>query len=100
MQSLDDLVDRLFAEIRDRDQLGLRLGDQIALRLDSRPLQAVVGAHTKLELLDQDAPLLALQRRLSAARAATDRESVAVELPARHRAQLLDPIGVGKDREL
>src|SRR5690242_20890333 len=49
-----DLLDGLLAEVRDRGQLGLALGDQVADRLDADPLQAVVGADAELELLDQD----------------------------------------------
>src|ERR1700710_2466877 len=98
MESFDDLVDRLFAEVGDRVQLGLGLRDQIADRLDARPLEAVVGAHTELKLLDQDAPLLALQRSLGSPSA--DCQAVTVELSARRRTKLLDAIGVGEDREL
>src|SRR3954452_6851374 len=54
VERLDDLVDRLLAEVRDRGQLALGLRDEVADRLDARPLEAVVGAHAELELLDQD----------------------------------------------
>src|SRR3984957_6775112 len=97
VERLDHLVDRLFAEVGDRVELRLGLGDQVADRLDAGALEAVVGAHAELELLDQDPVLLALQRRL---RTACDREAVAVELAARGGAQLLDAVGVGEDREL
>src|ERR1700722_101207 len=97
VERLDHLVDRLLAEVRDRVELRLGLGDQIADRLDAGALEAVVRAHAELELLDQDAVLLALQRRR---RAAADGETVAVELAARRRTQLLDPVGVGEDRQL
>src|SRR5918997_4534839 len=53
-QRLDDLVDRLLAEVRDRGQLALGLGDEVAHRLDARALEAVVGPHAELELLDED----------------------------------------------
>src|SRR5918995_7162412 len=53
-QGLDDLVDRLLAEVRDRRQLALGLADQVADRLDARALEAVVGADAELELLDED----------------------------------------------
>src|SRR5215212_548709 len=53
-QGLDDLVDRLLAEVRDRRQLALGLRDEVAHRLDARALEAVVRAHAELELLDQD----------------------------------------------
>src|SRR5207248_5005211 len=80
VQRFDHLVDRLFAEVGDRVQLGLGLRDEVADRLDAGALEAVVGAHAELELLDQDAPLLALQGGGGAAGA--DCQAVAVELPA------------------
>src|SRR3954466_7723352 len=54
LERLDDLFDRLATEVRDRVQLGLRLLQEFADGLDAGPLQAVVGAHSQLELLDQD----------------------------------------------
>src|SRR3954453_4457759 len=54
VQGLDHLVDRLAAEVRDRGQLALALGDQVADGLDARALEAVVGPHAELELLDED----------------------------------------------
>src|ERR1044071_7100125 len=54
LERLDDLVDRLLAEVRDRVQLVLGLRDQVADRLDARALEAVVRAHAQLQLLDQD----------------------------------------------
>src|SRR3954454_21815603 len=53
-QGLDDLVDRLLAEVRDRRQLALGLRDEVAHRLDASALEAVVGPDAQLELLDQD----------------------------------------------
>src|SRR2546421_1792628 len=53
-QRLDDLLDRLAAEVGDRVELALRLLQQVAHRLDPGPLQAVVGADAQLELLDED----------------------------------------------
>src|ERR1017187_4046725 len=97
LECLDDLIDRLLAKVRDRVQLRLGLRDQVADGLDAGALEAVVGAHAELELLDQDAVLLALQRRGGAA---ADGEAVAVELTAGGRAQLLDAVGVGEDRQL
>src|SRR5580700_667 len=97
MKRFDDLVDRLLAEVRDRVELCLGLRDQVADRLDAGALEAVVRAHTELELLDQDAVLLALQRRSSAA---TNGEAMPVELTARRRAKLLDAVGIGEDRKL
>src|SRR3954453_916941 len=54
VQRLDDLVDRLLAEVGDRRQLALALGHEVADGLDTRPLEAVVRAHAELELLDED----------------------------------------------
>src|SRR3954471_18434583 len=54
LERLDDLFDRLAAEVRDRRQLRLRLLQQLADRLDAGSLQAVVGADSELELLDED----------------------------------------------
>src|SRR3954452_14826783 len=54
VEGLLDLLDRLAAEVGDRGQLGLGLLDQVADRLDPRPLEAVVRPHAQLELLDQD----------------------------------------------
>ena len=79
MQRFDDLVDGLFAEVGDGVELRLGLGDEIADRLDASTLEAVIGAHAELELLDQDAPLLALQRSLGVA---ANGKTVAVELSA------------------
>src|SRR3954451_6455393 len=53
-EGLDDLVDRLLAEVRDGGELALRLGHEVADRLDPRPLEAVVRAHAELEFLDED----------------------------------------------
>src|SRR3954453_15708427 len=54
LEGLDDLLDRLATEVRDRRQLRLRLLEQVADRLHAGALQAVVGADAQLELLDQD----------------------------------------------
>src|SRR3954447_11625961 len=54
VQGLDDLVDRLLAEVRDRVELALRLRHEVAHGLDARALEAVVRAHAELELLDED----------------------------------------------
>src|ERR1019366_4440365 len=97
LERLDDLVDRLLAEVRDRVQLRLGLRDQVADGLDAGALEAVVGADAELELLDQDPPLLALEReRRHAGRAGES----AVELTGRTGAELLDAVLVGEDREL
>src|ERR671932_594350 len=54
LQRLDDLLDRLATEVRDRRQLRLRLLEQVADGLHAGALQAVVGADAELELLDED----------------------------------------------
>src|SRR5213596_3281561 len=53
-ERLLDLLDRLLAEVRDRGQLVLSLHDEVADRLDPDALEAVVRAHTELELLDRE----------------------------------------------
>src|SRR5215213_11165556 len=99
-ERLDDLVDRLLAEVRDRRQLALGLGDEVADRLDPRPLEAVVGAHAELELLDQDV----VHRRAAGAPAGLERRTGAGAVvqrghAARTGAQLHDALLVGEDRE-
>src|SRR5882757_7433615 len=97
-QRLDDLVDRLLAEVRDRGQLTLGLADQLADGLDPRPLEAVVGTHAELELLDQDVIVdAATGRGRSGAAARTGGRRL--ELAARARAQRGD-LGVGEDRQV
>src|ERR671910_1971077 len=66
-EGLDDLVDRLLAEVRDGGKLALRLRHQIADGLDAGTLQAVIAADAELELLDEDVvhrPAAALTARL------------------------------------
>src|SRR5918911_2440486 len=53
-EGLLDLLDRLLAEVRDRRELVLALHDEVADRLDADALEAVVRAHTELELLDRE----------------------------------------------
>src|SRR3954451_6852513 len=53
-KGLDDLVDRLLAEVRDGGKLALRLRHEVSDRLDSGTLEAVVAADAELELLDED----------------------------------------------
>src|SRR4051794_14760520 len=50
----DHLVERLLAEVRDGQQIVLGLLDQLADRVDLRPLEAVAGTLRQLELLDGD----------------------------------------------
>src|SRR3954449_9382368 len=103
VERLDDLVDRLLAEVRDRVELALGLRDEVADGLDPRPLEAVVGAHTELELLDEDVVHRARGAAgLRAARSRGDTRAAGVE-PRRHAkrlAQLLDAVGVGEDRQV
>src|SRR4029450_9213924 len=54
VQRLDDLVDRLLAEVRDRVELALGLRDEVSDGLDDGALEAVVRADAELELLDED----------------------------------------------
>src|SRR5580765_643499 len=49
-----DLIDRLLPEVADVHQLGLRLLDHVADRVDALALQAVVGADRQVQLLDRD----------------------------------------------
>src|SRR5688572_32557073 len=53
-EGLDDLVDRLLAEVRDGGELALRLRHEVPDRLDAGTLEAVVRADAQLELLDED----------------------------------------------
>src|SRR3954463_5456086 len=103
VERLDDLVDRLLAEVRDRGQLALGLGDQVADGLDAGPLEAVVGPHAELELLDEDvvhrAAAGAPAGRRDGARARAARAVVERGDARRARAQLLDAVLVGEDRQ-
>src|SRR5437588_2682778 len=98
VERLDDLVDRLLAEVRDRVELRLGLRHEIADGLDPGPLQAVVRPHAELELLDQ----YVLERiRLPRGSAAGHPWLARLERP-RHAglAELHDPVGDGEDRQL
>src|SRR5439155_5654742 len=53
LQRFLDLLDRLLAEVRNRRAFGLGLPDEVADRLDSDALEAVVRPHAQLELLDR-----------------------------------------------
>src|SRR4051795_7664437 len=88
MQRLDDLVDRLLAEVRDRVELALGLRDEVADGLDAGPLEAVVRADAELELLDED---VVHRARLAATASVDLRQAVALELAGGAVAQLLDP---------
>src|SRR3954454_22671171 len=95
LQRLDDLLDRLATEVRDRVQLGLGLLEQVADGLHARALEAVVGANAELELLDQDVvhPVRAPGRYRAGRRGVAAREAVVAA------AQLLEPVRVREDRE-
>src|SRR4051794_15101827 len=91
-EGLDDLVDRLLAEVRDRGQLALGLRDEVADGLDARALEAVVRADAELELLDEDVVHRAAAR---GARAVDGARAVALQRARGARAELLDAVGVG-----
>src|SRR5205807_6512498 len=93
LERLDDLFDRLAAEVRDRVQLGLRLLQQVAHGLDAGALEAVVGPHAQLELLDEDVVHPVRGAAGPRTRGNGLAEGVAVG------AQLLQPVGVGEDRQ-
>src|SRR4051794_23881112 len=100
VQGLDDLVDRLLAEVRDRVELALGLRDQVADRLDARALEAVVRAHAELELLDEDVVHRAARGRRRGAAPVEPADTRGLELAARAGAELLHAVGVGEDRQL
>src|SRR5947209_6915351 len=101
VQGLDDLVDRLLAEVRDRTELGLALGHQVTDGLDAGALEAVVGADAELELLDQDVvhrvrlPATGRTARAGHPRAGRLQHTRATGLP-----QAVDRLFVGEDRQL
>src|SRR5690349_17293917 len=92
-KGLLDLFDRLLAEVRDRSQLGLRLRDEVADRLDADALEAVVRANAELELLDREVLHPARER---------DGGSLdpTVGGGGSRLAEALDLLEVGEDREL
>src|SRR5215213_5905923 len=99
-EGLDDLVDRLLAEVRDGGELAFRLRHEVADRLYAGALEAVVAADAEFELLDEDV----VHRAAAALRAgreavATTRAAVLEADRARAGAQVLDPVLVGEDRE-
>src|SRR4051794_34473543 len=97
MQRLDDLVDRLLAEVRDRVELALGLRDEVADGLDAGALEAVVRPDAELELLDED---VVHRARLAATAAVDLREAVALDLAGGALADLLEPVRVREDRQL
>src|SRR3954454_7921922 len=100
-ERLDDLVDRLLAEVRDRVELALGLRDEVADRLDAGPLEAVVRAHAELELLDEDVVHRRAAGRAAARQGARAGAAAVVDAAVgrRARAQLLDAILVREDRQ-
>src|SRR5215217_2381608 len=106
LERLDDLVDRLLAEVRDRVELVLGLRDEVADRLDARALEAVVRAHAELQLLDQDVvhrvgrPPARATRAGATDAARTADESRLERAEAARVAQLDDAVRVGEDRQL
>src|SRR3954453_19423111 len=96
LEGLDDLLDRLATEVRDRRQLRLGLLQQFADRLDARALQAVVRADARLELLDQD---VAHRTAAATARgyAGTGETARSARSVAARGLELLEAIGIGED---
>src|SRR5215475_5819595 len=90
-ERLLDLLDRLLPEVRDRRELVLALDDEIADRLDPDALEAVVRAHSELELLDREVLHPVRERRLSACAAVGGCGGLA---------EAFDPVEIGEDREL
>src|SRR5215207_3654998 len=88
-EGLLDLLDRLLPEVRDRRELVLALHDQVADGLDTDPLEAVVGPHAELELLDREVLHAVRERCLRGG-----------QLGLCSLAEALDPLDVGEDREL
>src|SRR5207247_1036063 len=90
-QGLLDLFDGLLAEVGDRRQLALGLDDEIADRLDADALEAVVRAHTELQLLDREVLHPVGERHLGLCAVPAARGGLA---------EALDPVEVGEDGEL
>src|SRR5437588_9598912 len=100
VEGLDDLVNRLLAEVGDRVELALALGYEVPDGLDAGALEAVVGAHPKLELLDEDLVHgVGLSRGTSGAAHARSTEP-GLEYRRARLAQLDHAIGVGEDGQL
>src|SRR3954447_4448980 len=90
LERLLDFLDRLLAEVRDRRELVLALRDEVTDRLDADALQAVVRADAELELLDREV-LHPVRERLGGGAAVGG---------GLGRAEALDLLEVGEDREL
>src|SRR5215218_2924908 len=105
LERLDDLVDRLLAEVRDRVQLVLGLRDEVADGLDACALEAVVRAYAQLQLLDQDVVHRVRGTAAWPTGAAADATHPAGEArleraEAARVAQLDDAVRVSEDRQL
>src|SRR5215213_6455108 len=105
LERLDDLVDRLLAEVRDRVELVLGFRDEVADGLDARALEAVVRTHAQLQLLDQDVVHRVRGTTAGPTGVAADAAHSADEArlertEAARVAQLDDAVGVGEDRQL
>src|SRR5688572_27984801 len=92
LQRLLDLFDRLLAEVRDRGELVLRLGHEVADGLDADALQAVVRADAELELLDREVLHPVREGRLGG--------TAACSLGLGGLPEALDLVDVREDREL
>src|SRR5947209_3125478 len=90
---LEQLVDKELV-LADRVQRRLGLLEQVANRLHAGALEAVVRADPELELLDQD--VVHGVRRARARRCDVD---VVYALAVAAALDLLEPVGVGEDRE-
>src|SRR3954468_13295476 len=91
-ERLLDFLDRLLAEVRDGGELVLGLADEVADRLDTDALQAVVGADAQLlELLDREVLHPVRRRRVRRRTGVLDRNRLA---------EALDLLEVGEDRQL
>src|SRR3954468_5208786 len=99
LERLDDLLDRLATEVRDRRQLRLRLLQQLADGLDAGTLEAVVGTDAELELLDQDVVHRAATTAAGGSADAAGQAGSCSGTVAGTRLQLLEALGVGEDRE-
>src|SRR5436305_13227879 len=99
LEGLDDLLDRLAAEVRDRRQLRLGLLQQLADRLDAGALEAVVRADAQLELLDEDVVHRAATCAASGRCADAREPACGGGTVAAACLELLEPLGVGEDRE-
>src|SRR5437763_336667 len=66
LEQVGDLVQRLFAEVLDLEDLALALADQITQRANVGILERVHGANRELEIFDRSAQHFGQARRVSA----------------------------------